>query len=486
MSNPHRPGIAAGRYLWVGLALVVLVLLGLTFPLAAPALERAEIAARERAERTATAVLTGAISPRVASGDVVGAERRDLLLIVQARILDDDRVAQVLIWRPDGDLIFSTAPGDDTSEVFAADDLQFSQAASGAPASVVVDASDGTGAFHRTFVPLRPPDGTTPFAIAQIDQRYGAIEAEANGFWRPAQIVLLVALVLLAGLFALSLRSSRSAPPVPEPQPRGSEEAMNQLEERVRAAEAVAEKAKERLAVAQRQIEDASTLQVPPSILAQVAELESQLESEVAERERSAEEMRGLRAALEARDAELTLARERAAAMDAELARDGEDVAAAVEAETARSAEAVSTANRRAEDAEKRAGQAEQRAEQAEQRAEQAEQRAERAEQRAAEADRRAKDVAERIALSEANVTELETALRRAGERAGRAGGDAERAQRTLPESAASILEVELLRSERDIANADLHRAQRELEALRAELEEVRASASATQPPDPA
>lgn len=496
MSNPRRPGIVAGRYLWGGIALIALLLLGLVSVLSARSVESAETSARQRAERTVADVLLGELSPRLASDDIVGTERRELLEVVQARILTDDRVARVRIWRPDGALIFS-APRDGTSELVAEDDLQFAQAADGVPASVVVEASGAAGPLLQTFVPLRVPDGTTPYAVAQIDHRYGAIEAEANRIWRPVQIVLVIALGVSAVLFVLSFVGGRAARPVGEPRPmldegrvRDAEEPAREAEKRVvsdaegraraaeeraSAAERIARKAEQRRDDAERRLKEASTRLIPPDVLARIDELETNLSGEVAERERSAGEVQRLRSDLEAKEAELALAREGAAAPEAKIAR---------------SAELVAKADQRAADAERRVGEAEQ----------------------------RAADAADRGARSDARVSELETALRQAEERAAQAASDAERAERdrdsrsakdlrsakretnalkkklaeveasladarakltdrerAAPESGAAGLEVELLRAERDVATADLLRARQELETMRALIAEMEA-----------
>jgi hypothetical protein len=414
MSHRGGRGIVRVRTLWVGLALVVLVLFGLTFPLAAGSREQAATDARERAIRTADDLLLGAISPELASTDIVGTSRRDLAELVRERILDDDRVARVLIWIPDGDLIFSSARAD-TPETIASDDLRFSQAAGGVPASVVVE--DGGAALHRTLVPLRSLGSTDTYAVAQIDQRYDAITAEATRAWRVTQVALLVVLGILVLLLALSFRGGRGAARSRERSSERDEQAMRELEGRADAAERAAQKAEERLAVAERRLNEASMLELPPSIVARVEELETQLERETAERERSEVEARGIRETLEAKEGEFT-----------------------------RSAELVAEANARAEDAGRRAGEAE---------------------GRAAEAEQRAADLAARIVESEARISELETSL--ANVRA--APSEPESGE---PVSEPPMLEVALLRDERDVARADLVRALNELEATRGELDEAR------------
>ncbi|MGH2525659.1 MAG: hypothetical protein ACRDG2_02830, partial [Actinomycetota bacterium] len=210
------------------------------------------------------------------------------------------------------------------------------------------------------------------------------------------------------------------------------------------------------------------------------------------------------------KDSELAHAREILAAKDAQLARSSEETQATVEAETASSAKALDRARNEADLARKRF--------------EEAEKRAVRGDERAEDAERRAADATQRLALAESRITELERALRQieraAFDRTGHVGvpkqGDrtkelraakeetaalqgklnateaalaetksalidanasladtraklAGRVTEERPPPAASGLEIEVLRAERDVAKADLLRVQNELERLKAE-----------------
>lgn len=504
----------ARRNLWVVLALLDLVLLGLSVPISASLVDGAEADARERAGRLADSVVSDAVPPPL-TGDIVGTARRDLLERLRSRALDDT-VARVLVWTPFGDLVFSSAVAEVPSETIPRTDLHFSQAAAGAISSFITESTESSDRVHRTFVPVRPSDGGSPYAVAQIDQRYSAIVAQALRFWRPVQLALLGILVVLGGLIVYSFRRERHTV---APQPVLAETAATlSLEERLREAEAEAAEAKERLATAERQIKDASTLQIPASIVAQVDELEARMAAHAAERERSDSEMQRLSGELEARnaelvtkDSELAQAREIVAAKDAQLARSSEETRAAVEAETATSAKALDKARNEADVARKRF--------------EEAEKRAARGDERAEDAERRAADATQRLALAETRITELERALRQveraAFDRTAYVGvpkqGDrtkeisaakdetaalkeklsateaalaetksalieanaslvdarAKLAGRVTeehpPPPAASGLEIEVLRAERDVAKADLLRVQSELERLKAE-----------------
>ncbi|MGH2671418.1 MAG: hypothetical protein ACRDHC_00415 [Actinomycetota bacterium] len=514
MSNPRRAGIAASRYLWGGLAFVVLILLGLSLIASAPALEKAEADARQRAERVAADVLLEEVTPRSVSGEIVGSERRNLLEVTRARILDD-RIARVRIWSPDGALIFSSASRDPETRI-PEDHLQFSQAAGGVPASVVVEATATTPPLLQTFVPLRASGGGAPFAVAEIDQRHDAIRAHANGFWRPVQLVLLVALGAFAVLFALSFVLDRSprpaveilpagdaskrvrtdaaatttaelpagtAPPIPSApseavRSSGGDERLREAEDRARTAEERARRAELHREDAERSLKQAMTTLIPPDVVARIEELEAKLESEAAESQRSADEAQRLRSALQERQTELAQARDGGAqTRDAEV---------------------------RAEDAERRALEAAGRVAEAE--------------ERAGKAERRAIEATDRIAASEARISELEAALRTAQEEAARTAKDAGKATReekskttadlrasrreakalkkqlaeseaslvdatsklaertaVVPQPGSAALEVELLRAERDVAKADLLRTQQELESMRERVAEMEA-----------
>lgn len=502
----------ARRKLWVMLALLDLVLLGLSLPISAALVDGAEVDARERAGRLVDSVVSDAVPPPL-TGDIVGTARRDLLERLRSRALDDT-VTRVLVWTPFGELIFSSAEAQVPSETIPRTDLHFSQAAAGAISSFITDSTESSDRVHRTFVPVRPSDGGSPYAVAQIDQRYSAIVAQALRFWRPVQLALLGALAVLGGLIVYSFRRERHAVAA-QPVLAEKTAATLSLEERLREAEAEAAKAKERLATAERQIKDASTLQIPASIVAQVDELEARVAAHAAEREQSDSEMQRLSGELEARnaelvtkDSELAQAREIVAAKDAQLARSSEETRAAVEAETASSAKALDRARNEADVARKRF--------------EEAERRAARGDER--DAERRAADATQRLALAETRITELERALRQV-ERAAfdrtapvgvqnqgdrtkelRAAKDetaalqgklnateaalaetksalieanasladaraklAGRVTEERPPPAASGLEIEVLRAERDVAKADLLRVQDELERLKAE-----------------
>ena len=225
-----------------------LVVLGLSLPISASLVDGAEVDARERAGRLVDSVVSDAVPPPL-TGDIVGTARRDLLERLRSRAVDDT-VARVLVWTPFGELIFSSAVAEVPSETIPRADLHFSQAAAGAISSFITDSTESSDRVHRTFVPVRPSDAGSPYAVAQVDQRYSAIVAQALRFWRPVQLALLGLLAVLGGLIVYSFRRERHAVAA-QPVLAEKTAATLSLEERLREAEAEAAKAKERLATAE-------------------------------------------------------------------------------------------------------------------------------------------------------------------------------------------------------------------------------------------
>jgi len=195
-----------------------------SFFLSRNALKDAEQAAQSRAEEYAATVLFNALTPELVAEPIFGADYRDLLITVQGGILSDDRVAQVRIWRPDGLLVFSSAQRDKQGEFVAQDDPQIEAALEGrtvsVPTETTVAAKTGlTGSdekLYETFVPLQLLNQLGVSGVAQIDQRYSAIESAATEPWRTIQIGLLAALLVGIVLFVFSLRpkAQRAEAPV--------------------------------------------------------------------------------------------------------------------------------------------------------------------------------------------------------------------------------------------------------------------------------
>jgi chromosome segregation ATPase len=522
MSANRRPAAKSTRLVWAIVAGVLLLLLAASFVLAGRAVEATKADAQVRAERYAVSGLSGELTADVVRGDIVGPEYRDLLSRVQSGITSDERVVRVRIWKPDGDLIFSTGR-DDVEQFVAVDHPQIQQAAEGQTASAVSDATDAPLAglegsdekLFVTYVPMQFPSEAEPSAVTEIAQRYSAIQEEALRLWRPVQIGLAVALGGIAVLFAISQRRSKGttrAAWVAKPARESRDDRkLRDAENRAAAAERAARLAEERLSDAEQRLEVLDKAEVAPEIGARIEELELKLRAERAEREQFAGEAKRLRSALSEREAELALAREGTASR---------------EAEKVRSVDAVQRAEQQTADAERRAAAAGGIAAEAEAKAAAAALKVAELEAALRDADRRiegavadARRSAEeaqqeevtrvtlelRTAQLEANdlklkLSELESSLRDA--EAGRAEGEAAASElaRLRGEIGAELVKVreeadaeiatargqaeaELVRlredadrsrSDLDVARLELERSRLELESTREELEAIR------------
>lgn len=291
----------------------------------------AEAAAQERAARWVSTTLADALTPERVASEILGPAYRELLIVVQAGILADDRVARVRIWSPDGVLVFSSDQRDKIGEYVAENDPHIQAALGGEVVSLPTEATLGPKAglagadekLFQTFVPLHLAGETATSGVVQIDQRYQAIEGEASGSWGGVRLGLVAALTasLLWFLFALrrpalpvaevaeaatgAARSEEAAAAVVRAERADAEAAA--ATERVRELEARMLAAEERAARAEADLAEAlsrSTQGPEEAAAIRLQELED-------ERQRLAGELARVRAALAERDAELALARER-------------------------------------------------------------------------------------------------------------------------------------------------------------------------------
>ncbi len=218
MSARRRDSGKASRLVWGGVGVLLLLVLGASFLMMGRARDDAEADAQLRAEQFAVSVITPELTPELVSKDILGPDYRALLATVQEGMAAEPNVVRVRIWKPDGDLIFSTAARDDIEEFNAVNDPQIAAAADGQTVSIVAEADAAPPAglegsdekLFVTYVPLQFTNDADPSGVIEVDQGYAAIDEEANKLWRPVQIGVAAALILLAVLFAFSQRSSRS------------------------------------------------------------------------------------------------------------------------------------------------------------------------------------------------------------------------------------------------------------------------------------
>ena len=348
MSTHRRPSASRTRFLVGVVAAALLMALGLSFLFASSAKGAAEDDAEARAARYVTTVLAPELTADEVSTDILGPDYRILLIPVQAGIMSDDRIAQIRIWAPDGDLIFSTAQRDEIENIVAQDDPQIAAAAEGETVSLVTDADvaprSGLESTNetvlQTYVPLRLSSEVTPSAVAEIDTRYAAIEDQANEVWRPVQIALIIALGIVAVLLGLSLRVAPEVEPAsvgvrpgregalerePERVPAGDDPRIRDAETRASAAERAARDAESRLADAERRLAAAAAVEIPPNVLQRIDDLELKFRAEAAEREQLAGEAERLRMGQSQKEQELAALRETRTENEAML-RELEDV----------------------------------------------------------------------------------------------------------------------------------------------------------------
>jgi len=421
----RQPASRVGPVIWGTLAFVLVAAIGLSFLLAYQALGDARERAEGRAEEYADTVLQPVLTPETTSRDIAGATYRDLIARVQEGILSDDRVVRVRIWKPDGELIFSTDQRDDVGSVTRPDDPRIEQAAADQTVSTVTEPTVPTegglgGSSERLleiFVPLSLATELSTSGVVQIDHRYEPVVEEVTSFWRPTQIGLAAALGVSLILLAITVWGRRR----PEPAPAGRAERpareaaaapategsrARQAEERAASAERAAREAERKLALVEKRLaemEDVGTA-VSASVAKRVEDLELRLQAGEEERRRLEEEAQRARSVLSRKEAELEQAGAEVQRLVGLLSKRESELAAArqgvqgVEVENERSRDAVSAAEERAAQAERRATDAEAGIATAQQRVQELEARLSAAEERAAHAERRATD-AERTAV---------------------------------------------------------------------------------------
>ena len=319
----------SARLVWGGITLLLLVLLVGSFLLSRGSIEESEQEAERRAEALAASVLFDQLTTDTVAGDILGPEYRELIIAVQAGILSDDRVAQVRIWKTDGDLIFSTAQRDKITEYVAQDNPQIQQAAEGETNSLTTNTTvaarsglEGSNEqLFETFMPLHLANELSVSGVVQIDQRYEEIRAEALSVWRPVQIAVAFLLPAAIVLLVLSIRKGDEpeavtvgAPGRADAEVVVDDRVLRDAEERAQAAERAARDAESRMAGTEKRLREAEKAGTTPSMLSRIEELDLKLRASEAEREQYLGELQLLRTQLGERDAEVATLRKGAVA----------------------------------------------------------------------------------------------------------------------------------------------------------------------------
>jgi hypothetical protein len=196
---------------WACLTLVCFLLVLVARQQQTASLERKLGAAETRAKRTANLVIRPQLSRQLVSQPIADGAYQDLLTLLQRKVLVDDRVARVLVWGPNGALVFSTegtvAPD---TELSAREDA-FESVSTGNVVSVVQTAQmPGRGDHDRgptdllgTYVPLAT-DGGQFFGAVQLDQYYADLVEGSSRPWAPLQVAFFVVGAVCAVMVLLS------------------------------------------------------------------------------------------------------------------------------------------------------------------------------------------------------------------------------------------------------------------------------------------
>jgi hypothetical protein len=196
---------------WAGLTLVCFGLVFVARQQQTASLERRLDAAETRAKRTTNLVIRPQLSRQLVSQPIEGGAYQELLTVLQRKVLADDRVARVLIWGPDGGLVFSTegtvAPDTD---VTVREDA-FESVSIGNVGSVVQTVQmPGRGEHDRgptdlfgTYVPLTT-DSDQFFGAVEIDQYYEDLVQGSSRPWQPLQVAFFVVAAICAVMVLLS------------------------------------------------------------------------------------------------------------------------------------------------------------------------------------------------------------------------------------------------------------------------------------------
>jgi predicted nucleic acid-binding Zn-ribbon protein len=502
--------------IWGVVSVVVGAALAMSFVLAGGAVSNAENDAKQRAEGYANSVLYKALTPGMVGQPIDGKDYGDVLVQVQAGILNNNDVVRVRVWNRSGQLVFSSDQRDRLGQ----------QAGFGGVLKKVFDGStvsDVTGPrvapepglagtneqLLLSYVPLRLGSQTSPTAAVEIDQRYSAILAAAHVVWRPLQIALGVLLLFALGMLLVSFRSGAvpsgaglAGDPRAAERLRSLEKQTKELEKRAREAADRAKQADDRVRAAEERA-DAMT-KAKTALEQQLASAErnlrdtltasrsnqddaTALSARLPELERENAELRARTAAAESvvpgvSAEELAAVQTRAREAEGErdrFAREIERLNIAMSESNAAYNRATELETRLAEvqalgsDADSRVAAAQARAAELETRVAEAEARALGSEQRLADSDRRLAEIEQRSksSVDQAQVdldrisirlSETQAALAESTDRMTKLQSDLQRVQQEKDDAVAELQRAGLATGERD----------QEVERLRAAITE--------------
>jgi hypothetical protein len=193
-----RDTYRVARIALIGVAVALVLSMGITYLIGASKLSAAEASASDAARILVQEDLATTFTGADLTAPVTDARARQLDTLIDATILDGE-IDAVTIWATGGTIVYSSDP--DLIGIRLPEE-RF---------RLRTILKDGTGStvqdgMFSTRVPLAP-EGTDESAVAQLDTTYAQIWAAAKP-WRTASVAL--GLVLVAVLFAIYL-VSRSA-----------------------------------------------------------------------------------------------------------------------------------------------------------------------------------------------------------------------------------------------------------------------------------
>jgi hypothetical protein len=245
-------GAVAGRErraLWGTLALLLALGIGISLLRAQAARKEAADEAGAQARLTAQTSLSPLLTTKDLEGPITGERYGELTAAIERDITLNGPITQVTIWSSLGRNLYDAEPAQVGTRSSYLRELIF-EVATGDPQSSV---ANGT---LRTFTSLfLEPGGTV--VVAEMDQPFGPIAAEANAPWYRLALGLGIGLLLTAALFAVTfLPKARTRPksvtyqpsrprPASEPTPpdymqpgfRELEQARQEAEDRAAAIE---------------------------------------------------------------------------------------------------------------------------------------------------------------------------------------------------------------------------------------------------------
>jgi predicted nucleic acid-binding Zn-ribbon protein len=196
---------------WAALSLVCLLLVIVARQQQQASLDRKVDAAESRATRYTNVVIRGHLDRATVSAPLAEGPFGQVLTDVQRKVLVDERVARVLIWGPDGALVFSSEGPVSATSDRVADETAFESASTGSTVSGVLTVTMPARAGHprgptdllQTYVPLETESGLF-FGAVEIDHYHDVLVDAASRPWGQLQVAFGVVGAVCAVMVLLS------------------------------------------------------------------------------------------------------------------------------------------------------------------------------------------------------------------------------------------------------------------------------------------